>query len=92
MLGLFCLLLILAMISTDDSRIYSATVTLTQDVIMPFRKKPFTPKQHLKVLRIVAICIGIFFFCGSYFMAQLDYIQLFVTLMCSMWLRRGVPR
>lgn len=86
MLGLFCLLMILAMISTDDSRIYSATVTLTQDVVMPLRKKPFTPKQHIQVLRIVAIGIGIFFFCGSYFMAQLDYIQLFVTLMCSMWL------
>jgi SSS family solute:Na+ symporter len=86
MLGLFCLLMVLAMISTDDSRIYSATITLTQDVVMPLRKNPFTPKQHILVLRIVAICIGIFFFCGSYFMAQLDYIQLFVTLMCSMWL------
>jgi Na+/proline symporter len=86
MLGLFCLLMILAMISTDDSRIYSATVTLTQDVIMPIRGKRFTPKQHVRVLRIVAICIGFFFFCGSYFMAQLDYIQLFITMMCSIWL------
>lgn len=86
MLGLFCLLMIMAMISTDDSRIYSSTITLTQDVVMPLRKKPFTPKQHIWVLRIVAICIGVFFFCGSFFMAQLDYISLFVTIMCSMWL------
>ncbi len=86
LLGLFCLLMILAMISTDDSRIYSATVTLTQDVIMPLRGKPFTPKQHVRALRIVAVCIGIFFFCGSYFMAQLDYIQLFVILMTSLWM------
>ena len=86
LLGLFCLLMVLAMISTDDSRIYSATITLTQDVVMPLKKKPFTPKQHVWALRIVAIGIGIFFFCGSFFMAQLDYIQLFVTLMCTMWL------
>ncbi|MDD5728648.1 MAG: hypothetical protein PHV59_08800, partial [Victivallales bacterium] len=86
MLGLFCLLMVLAMISTDDSRIYSATITLTQDVIMPLREKPFTPKQHVLVLRIVAICIGVFFFCGSYFMAQLDYIELFITLMTAIWL------
>jgi solute:Na+ symporter, SSS family len=86
LLGLFCLLMVLAMISTDDTRIYSATITLTQDVVMPLRKKPFTPKQHVWALRIVAICIGVFFFCGSFFMAQLDYIQLFVTLMCTMWL------
>jgi len=85
-LGLFCLLLILAMISTDDTRIYSATITLTQDVIMPLVKRPFTPKQHIMVLRLVAIGIGVFFFCGSFFMAQLDYINLFVTIMCAMWL------
>jgi len=86
LLGLFCLLMILAMISTDDTRIYSATITLTQDVIMPLRRKPFTPELHVWVLRIVAVGIGIFFFCGSFFMAQLDYINLFVTLMCTMWL------
>lgn len=86
LLGLFCLLMVLAMISTDDSRIYSATITITQDVVMPLRKKPFTPKQHVMALRLVAIGIGVFFFCGSMFMAQLDYINLFVTIMCSMWL------
>ncbi|MDD5728706.1 MAG: hypothetical protein PHV59_09090, partial [Victivallales bacterium] len=86
LLGLFCLLMVLAMISTDDSRIYSATITLTQDVVMPLRKKPFSPQQHVWMLRTVAICIGVFFFCGSYFMAQLDYINLFVTIMCSMWM------
>lgn len=86
LLGLFCLLMVLAMISTDDTRIYSATITLTQDVVMPLRKKPFTPKQHVWALRFVTIGIGVFFFCGSVFMAQLDYINLFVTLMCTMWL------
>ena len=86
LLGLFCLLMVLAMISTDDTRIYSATITLTQDVVMPLCKKPLSPKQHVWALRIVAIGIGIFFFCGSFFMAQLDYINLFVTLMCTMWM------
>lgn len=84
--GLFCLLLVLAMLSTDDSRIYSATITITQDVVMPLRKTPFTPKQHVWALRIVAMGIGVFFFCGSFFMAQLDYINLFVTLMITMWM------
>ena len=85
LLGLFCLLMVLAMISTDDTRIYSASITLTQDVIMPLRKKAFSPKQHIWVLRFVSIGIGIFFFIGSFFMAQLDYINLFVTIMVSLW-------
>ncbi|MBQ9501717.1 MAG: sodium:panthothenate symporter, partial [Lentisphaeria bacterium] len=86
MIGLFLLLMIMAMISTDDSRIYSAAGTIAQDVILPFREKPFTPKQHIMMIRLVAVGIGIFFFFGSFFMAQLDYINLFVTLMCVMWL------
>ncbi len=86
MLGLFVLLMVMAMVSTDDSRIYSAAATISQDVILPLRKNPFTPKQHMMVIRIVAICIGVFFIFGSYFMSQLDYISLFVTIMTTMWL------
>ena len=85
MLGMFCLLLIMAMVSTDDTRIYNATLTIAQDVILPFRKKPFTPEQHLRMIRIVALCVGVFFFFGSFFMSQLDYIGMYISLMIMMW-------
>ena len=91
MAGLFMLLMILAMISTDNTRIYSAAVTLSQDVILPLKKKPMTLRQHLWMLRFVSIGIGVFFLIGSSFMAQLDYIQLFVTIICSMWLGGCAP-
>ena len=83
--GLFALLLFLAMLSTDDTRIYSAALTIAQDVVLPLRKKPFTPEQHVWMIRIVAICIGVFFLCGSYFMRQLDFINMFVQLVTSMF-------
>ena len=86
LLGLFCLLLILAMISTDDTRIYSATLTIAQDVILPLKKKPFTPKEHVWMIRFVSIGVGVFFFFGSLFMSQLDYINLFVTIVTMMWM------
>ena len=85
LLGLFCLLMILAMISTDDTRIFSATITISQDVILPFIKKPLTPHQHMWLLRWVAIGIGVFFFLGSSYMSQLDYINMYVTLVTTMW-------
>ncbi|MBP5531007.1 MAG: sodium:panthothenate symporter [Lentisphaeria bacterium] len=84
-MGLFCLLLILAMISTDDTRIYSAALTISQDVILPFIKKEITPKQHLWLIRGVAIFVGVFFFFGSFFMAQLEYINLYISIMVSIW-------
>ncbi len=89
--GLFCLLLFLAMLSTDDTRIYSAALTIAQDVVLPLKKKPFTPEGHVRMIRIVAICIGVFFLCGSYFMQQLDYIRMFVSLICSIWTSGAGP-
>ena len=87
--GLFCLLMIMAMISTDDTRIFSASLTITQDVVMPFIKKKLTPTQHMWVIRLVAIGVGIFFYVGSTMMSQLDYINLFVSTMTAMWAGAG---
>ena len=84
-LGLFALLMVLAMLSTDDTRIYSASLTITQDVVVPLCGKPLKPEQHIRVIRLVSVGVGVFFFCGSYFMSQLDYINLFVTLMTPEW-------
>ena len=87
--GLFCLLMIMAMISTDDTRIFSSALTITQDVVMPFIKKPLTPTQHMWVIRAVAITVGVCFFIGSTMMSQLDYINLFISTMTTMWVGAG---
>jgi len=87
--GLFCLLMIMAMISTDDTRIFSAALTITQDVVMPFIRKPLTPTQHMWVIRAVAIGVGVFFYVGSTMMSQLDYINLFMSTMTTMWAGAG---
>lgn len=86
LMGLFCLLLVLAMISTDDTRIYSATLTVTQDCIVPLLKKDLTPEKHILIIRIVAISIGVFFCFGSFFMSQLDYINMYSNMICSLWM------
>jgi len=86
MLALFVLLMVLAMLSTDDTRIFSSALTISQDVILPLMEKPPTPKQHIRMVKLVAIGVGVVFFFGSYFMKQLDYINLFVTIVCSIWL------
>ncbi|MBP5544562.1 MAG: sodium:panthothenate symporter, partial [Kiritimatiellae bacterium] len=74
--GMFALLLFLAMLSSDDTRIYSAALTLAQDVVMPLKKKPFTTRGHIQMIRLVSIGVGVFFLAGSYYMKQLDYVQM----------------
>ena len=87
--GLFCLLMIMAMISTDDTRIFSSALTITQDVVMPLIRKPLTPQQHMWVIRAVAISIGVIFYFGSTMMSQLDYITFFISTMTAMWTGAG---
>ena len=87
MLGLFCLMIILFIISTDTGRIYSASSTLVQDCIVPFYKSEnLPPERHILWIRLISIGVGIFFFFGSFYMAQLDYIQLFVQVVYGMWM------
>ena len=89
--GLFALLLFLAMLSTDDTRIYSPTLTIAQDVVMPLRRKPFSPRGHMQMIRVVSVFIGAVFFFGSCYMKQLDYYQMFNTLAVAVWNGMGSP-
>jgi len=86
LVGLFCMMILLFIVSTDDSRIYSASSTLVQDCVVPFYKNEnLTPEKHVFYIRLISIGVGVFFLLGSTFMAQLDYINLFINIMYGMW-------
>lgn len=91
LMGFFALLMIMLLLSTDDSRIFNASSSIIQDVILPLRKKPLSLKEHLWSLKICSVCVAIFFFVISIFFAQLDYINMFITLMCAVWLGAAGP-
>ena len=87
LVGLFCMMILLFILSTDDSRIYSASATLVQDCIVPFYKSgTLPPKKHILFIRLVSIGVGVFFAIGSCFTAQLDFIVLFVSITYGMWM------
>lgn len=91
MLGLFCLLMVMLLISTDDSRIFNASSTLMQDVVLPMFKGHLPQSKHLLYLRLMTIGVAVFFLIVSLFFAQLDYINMFTTIMCSLWLGGAGP-
>ena len=87
MVGLFCLMIILFIISTDDSRIYGSVTVMVQDCIVPFVKREWlTPERHIKMIKIFSILIGLIYLVCSYYMAQLDYIKMFVDGVFGVWL------
>lgn len=90
-MGLFCLLMIMLMLSTDDTRIFNSSSTIVQDIIQPLLKKSLTPEQHLLLLRSGSVGVAIFFFICSIFFVHLDYINMFITIMTAVWLGGAGP-
>ena len=85
--GLFCLMIIIFIVSTDDSRIFSASSTLVQDCVVPFySNETLPPEKHIRWLRFISILVGVVFLFGSYFMTQLDYINMYVSITYGIWL------
>ncbi len=85
LMGVFALLLVMLMISTDDSKMFSSALTLSQDVILPLYGKPMAVKSQLTMIRCLALLVAMVFFFGSIWLSQLDYIQLYITIMTSIW-------
>jgi SSS family solute:Na+ symporter len=80
LMGAFAALMLAAFISTHDSYLHSWGSILIQDVIMPFRKKPFTPDQHIKMLRAAMVFVALFIFFFSMVFEQTQKIALFFAI------------
>jgi SSS family solute:Na+ symporter len=80
LMGALTSVMLMATIGTHDAYLHSWGSIFIQDVVMPFRTKPFEPKQHLRILRtsIIGVCIFIFFF--SLIFQQSEYIFLFFAI------------
>ncbi len=85
LMAVLCLLLIMLMVSTDDSKMFSSALTITQDIVIPLYGKPLPVKKQLNLARFLTLLVAITFFFGSIFLSQLDYIRLYITIVVSIW-------
>ncbi|MFC2158121.1 sodium:solute symporter [Acidobacteriota bacterium] len=80
LMGAFAAVMLAAFISTHDTYLHSWGSIFIQDVIMPFRKKPFTPRQHIRALRLSIFGVAIFIFFFSLLFRQSQHIYLFFAI------------
>jgi len=90
-IGAFFLVCILLMITTDDSRLFNASTSIVQDLVIPFKKKEMTPKQHIRLVKWLTVGVAVFFFCMALLLTQMDYIQMFLFILCAIWLGGAAP-
>lgn len=89
LIGIFAAVMFAAMLSTDDTYLHSWGSIFIQDVILPFRKKPFTPKTHIRLLQASIVFVGIFAICFSYFFSQTEAILLFMQITGAIYMGGG---
>lgn len=85
LLGAFAAVMYAAFVSTNDTMLHSWGSIFIQDVIMPFRKKPFSPKMHMLLLRLSTVMVAVVVFLFSLLFKQTTYIMYFFTLTISVY-------
>ena len=70
LMGAFAAVMFAAFISTHDTYLHSWGSIFIQDVVMPFRDKPFEKETHLKLLRYSIFGVAIFIFLFSLLFQQ----------------------
>ena len=91
LIGFFCLLMVMLLISTDDARLFNASCCITQDMILPLFKKRITPEKHITLIRFTTLGVAIFFLLAAMFMTQMDYINMLMTILTAIWLGGSGP-
>lgn len=66
-LGLFAAMMYAAFVTTHDTYLHSWGSIFMQDVVLPFRKKSFTPEQHINYLRWSIFGVAVFIYLFSLF-------------------------
>ncbi len=77
MFGLFIASMLGAMIASMDTLLHAWGSIFVQDVVLPFRKTPFSPKVHMWLLRLAIIGVAVILYLISLFYKQNQDIWLF---------------
>jgi solute:Na+ symporter, SSS family len=72
--GALCVTFLMGMFGGDAMHMHSWGGIFVQDVLIPLRKKPFSPKEHIFILRLAITGVGIFAFFFGWLFRQTEYI------------------
>ena len=83
--GAFAAIMLAAAITSHNIYIHSFGSIFIQDCVLPLRKKPFKPKEHIKYLRYSILGVGITIFILSILFQQSEKVFLFMAVSASIF-------
>ncbi|MFA5865068.1 MAG: hypothetical protein WC975_10335 [Phycisphaerae bacterium] len=84
--GCFCAIMLFLLVTTDVSYLHSWGSILVQDCVLPFRKKPFSPKTHIRLICLAITAVTLYAFVFSLLFYQTTYILMFFALTATIYL------
>ena len=80
LMGAFAAVMLAAAVGCNETYLHSWGSIFIQDVVMPIRKKPFAPAEHLKALKLAILGVAVFSFFFSLLFQQSEKILLFFAI------------
>ena len=72
--GILCAIMLMGIFGGDSTHLHSWGGIFVQDVLVPLRRKPFSPRQHIRVLRLCIVGVAVFAFLFGTFFQQTEYV------------------
>jgi SSS family solute:Na+ symporter len=86
LMGGLAAVMLAAFISTHDTYLHSWGSIFVQDVLIPIRGRPLTPKQHILALRLAILGVAVFIFCFGLLFRQTEFIRMFFAITGAIYL------
>ncbi|MHB9139031.1 MAG: sodium:solute symporter family protein [Victivallaceae bacterium] len=78
--GMLLSICLMGIIAGDGIHLHSWSSIFIQDVVVPMRKKPFTLKQHLLLLRLSILGVAVFAFIFGAIFPQTEYVAIWFAV------------
>jgi SSS family solute:Na+ symporter len=85
LMGAFIAIMFAASITCHAPYLHSWGSILIQDVVIPLRRKPFEPEQHIRYLKFSIFGVAVFIFLFSLLFQQSEYIFLFFAVTAAIF-------
>ncbi|HEY8967396.1 MAG TPA: hypothetical protein VIM58_13180 [Candidatus Methylacidiphilales bacterium] len=78
--GALCAVLLMGLFSGDSTHLHTWGGIFVQDVLVPLRRKPFSPRAHILALRLAVAGVALFAFLFGCLFRQTEYIYMWWSL------------